>query len=132
MARRPLGALLVAAHLLASRLPSCIMTSPIEALIQQLDVDDDASYAAGNGRRWPFNTEHDHLLHAFGLDPASEEEAASRLSAVAAGTAPNEPSSVSRTCERLGKAFQLRPQPADLHLSRHQAQCDAVCLVASQ
>lgn len=46
VARRPLGALLVAAHLLASRSPGGIMTSPIEALVQQLDGDDDASYAA--------------------------------------------------------------------------------------
>jgi hypothetical protein len=45
------------------------MTSRIEALVQQLDGDNDASYAAGNGRRWPFNTERDHLLQPSDSPP---------------------------------------------------------------
>ncbi|PCG85364.1 hypothetical protein CIB93_14430 [Streptomyces sp. WZ.A104] len=36
-----------------------------------------------------FNTKRDRLLHALGLAPASEEDAASRLLAVAARTTPD-------------------------------------------
>ncbi|MCH0555974.1 MULTISPECIES: hypothetical protein [Streptomyces] len=46
MARRPLGALLVTTHPLASR-PRRHHDAPIEALVQRLGGDGDASYADG-------------------------------------------------------------------------------------
>lgn len=50
------------------------MTPPSGALVQQLDGDDNASNAAGNGRRWPFNTKRDHPCTPSDSTPLPRKE----------------------------------------------------------